>query len=135
MNNTSKKIYYKSNESIEIKGCTSILKTKPDLDKLFEDETSDYVIFLAHEPDTLLSVEKYNIDLMLSGHSHKGQVVIPFVGPIIKTSGSKTYYMDQYKVGETELFVSSGVGTSGLKLRLFNKPSINLYRLNKYNHL
>ena len=127
-------IYYKSNTPIVISGVTSELKEKNDLDKTFkyqEEENNYFSIFLAHEPDTLLKARKYNIDLMLSGHSHGGQVRIPFVGALITPKGSKTYYEEHYKQDETDLYISSGIGTSLLKLRLFNKPSINLFRLYK----
>ena len=74
-------------------------------------------------------LKQYNIDLFLSGHSHNGQVRIPFIGAVVKPIGAKVYYDEYYQVDETELYISSGIGTSALDFRFLNKPSINLYRL------
>ncbi len=43
----------------------------------------------------------------------------------------KKYYENYYKVNDTDLYVSSGIGESRINFRLFNKPSINFYRINK----
>jgi len=136
IDNDYRLIYYKGTEPIVISGVTSMLKTDIDLDKAFayknDDTTKDlFSIFLAHEPDTLTRARSFNIDLMLSGHSHGGQVRLPYVGSIYTPKGSKTYYEEHYKVDETDLYISGGIGTSTLKIRLFNKPSINLFRLYK----
>ena len=72
-----------------------------------------------------------NVDLILAGHSHNGQVNLPFLINYYLPEGSKEYYRPYYKVNDTEVFVSNGVGTSLLKLRFGSFPSINLYRLNK----
>ena len=90
-----------------------------------------YSILLMHEPDFVDNIKLENYDLVLTGHSHNGQVRFPFVGAIVKPDGAKKYFDEYYKINQTELFVSSGIGTSNLKLRLFNRPSINFYRINK----
>ena len=82
-----------------------------------------------HEPDKILDFDYNNYDLILAGHSHNGQITIPFIGSLYKPNGSKKYYKDYYELEGTKLYISGGIGTSTLKLRLFNKPSINLYRL------
>lgn len=88
-----------------------------------------YKIMLMHEPDKILDFDYNNYDLILAGHSHNGQITIPFIGSLYKPNGSKKYYKDYYELEGTKLYISGGIGTSTLKLRLFNKPSINLYRL------
>ena len=65
---------------------------------------------------------------MLSGHSHLGQVRLPFIGSIITPQGAKKYYDEQYKVSNADLYINGGIGTSTLDFRFFAKPSINLYR-------
>ncbi len=89
----------------------------------------NYKILLIHEPDFINNINNQNFDLILSGHSHNGQVRLPFIGAIWTPRGSKRYYKNYYKVNNSDLYISSGLGTSGLNLRLFNKPSINFYRL------
>lgn len=88
-----------------------------------------YKILLLHEPDLIDNVDTDSFDLVLAGHSHNGQVKIPFIKPLILPEGCKKYYDEYYKVNNTDLYVSSGIGTSNLNFRLFNKPSVNLYRL------
>lgn len=125
-------IYFENNNPIVIAGLPSILRDKQDYNQTFlftEDETKYFTIVIAHEPDTLSAIRKYDIDLMLSGHSHGGQVRLPFINAIITPKGAKKYYEEQYQIDETKLYISSGIGTSALKIRFFNKPSINLFRL------
>ena len=66
---------------------------------------------------------------MLSGHSHNGQVRLPIIGKVYTPVGAKKYYDYYYKFGDKELFISNGIGTSGVKFRNLSRPSINLYRL------
>lgn len=88
-----------------------------------------YKILLLHEPDKILDFDYSSYDLILAGHSHNGQIRLPFIGALYTPAGSKKYYDEFYDLGNTKLYISSGIGTSKLKLRLFNRPSINLYRL------
>lgn len=88
-----------------------------------------YGILLIHEPDYIDNLELANFDLILAGHSHNGQVRLPLIGPLILPDGSKKYFDSYYKVGNSDMYISSGLGTSVLDLRLFNRPSFNLYRI------
>lgn len=129
-------IIYGKNSKIMISGIsTNLYGEKKVKDKLQPsikyDETNDiaYKILLIHEPDYIDEIKDISYDLILSGHSHDGQIKLPFIGAIYTPVGSKKYYKNYYKVQNAELFISSGLGTSGLNLRLFNKPSINFYRI------
>lgn len=88
-----------------------------------------YKILLIHEPDYINNIDYSNFNLILAGHSHNGQVKLPFVGGIILPNGAKKYYKEYYKLNNTDLYISSGIGTSQISFRLFNRPSINFYRL------
>lgn len=88
-----------------------------------------YKILLIHEPDYINNIDYSNFNLILAGHSHNGQVRLPFVGGIILPNGAKKYYKEYYKLNNTDLYISSGIGTSQISFRLFNRPSINFYRL------
>lgn len=97
-------------------------------------ETSNrpvYSILLMHEPDFVDKLNLDNYNLILAGHSHGGQVVLPVITKWFLPKGSEKYYKAYYKINNTDLYISSGLGTDKLKLRLFDKPSINFYRLNK----
>ncbi len=56
-------------------------------------------------------------------------VRLPFIGAIYTPKGAKKYYKEYYKVKNTDMYISNGLGTTIMNLRLFNKPSISLYRL------
>lgn len=136
LDNNYKLIYYKSTTPIMITGLSSSEEKKIDIDKAFSyysDEKNDKNIVnitILHEPDNVDKIlKKYPSNLFLAGHSHNGQVRLPFIGSIVKVPGAKKYYEPYYKVNNSELYISGGVGESTLNLRFFCHPSINLYRL------
>ena len=100
------------------------------LNDLFTKELPSYKINIMHTPDTFDDIKNYNFNLVLAGHSHNGQVDLPFYGAIYTPKGAKKYYKPYYKIDNTDLYISSGIGTSNYNFRLFNRPSFNLYRLN-----
>lgn len=132
LDNTYEYVYNNSKSPILFVGLDDLLEGNPDYDNAFSylNETEDnlYTIVLAHEPDQIDEISNYDFDLMLSGHSHLGQVRLPLIGAIYTPVGSKKYYDEHYKVNGTDLYISGGIGTSVIKFRFFNKPSINLYR-------
>ncbi|MBR1936540.1 MAG: metallophosphoesterase [Bacilli bacterium] len=129
-------IYKNNNESILLLGLSSSLSNKQDIEKAysyFREETHNSNIFtisLLHEPDSVDNIiSSYHSDLFLAGHSLNGSVRIPFFNySIIKPNGAKKYYQDYYKLNDSELYISSGLG-SKTGIRLFCRPSINFYRL------
>jgi predicted MPP superfamily phosphohydrolase len=83
---------------------------------------------MCHEPD-LADVFLPNplfakVDLMLSGHSHGGQIRLPFIGPLVLPPMGKKYVEGNFQVGRTQLYVNSGVGTVGLPFRFDCPPEI-----------
>lgn len=89
----------------------------------------NYTILLMHEPDFIDQIGDYEFNLVLAGHSHGGQIKLPFISAIYTPDGAKKYHEDYYKIKTTDLYISSGLGTSNFSFRLFNRPSFNLYRL------
>ncbi len=106
-----------------------------DKSKIFEEYINsseikpNYSILLMHEPDFVDNFDYNNFNLILAGHSHNGQVRFPVIGAIIKPNYGKKYYDHYYKLKNTDLYVSSGLGVSEVNFRLFNRPTFNLYRL------
>jgi len=88
-----------------------------------------YNIVLTHDPRDIETILKsYNPDLLLSGHNLNGQVRIPLIGGLFDQSK----YMDEYyKEGNTNIFITSGIGNKHHNIRWFNHPSINFIRLRK----
>lgn len=137
VSNSYELIYHKGLTPIVLYGLDSLNAGAQDFEKTFsypngsEDVTymATYRILLAHEPDTLDLIDDYNISLMLSGHSHNSELNIPYIRDLYNIKGASNYYNEHYKVGSTELYISSGLGTSKYQVRLFSKPSISIFRL------
>ena len=125
-------IYKNNNDSILLIGLTSKEKDIEKAYSYFKEENHNsniYTITLVHKPDTADEIVSYPTDLILAGHSHNGNIRIPFINyPIYKYDGAKKYNQDYYKIGKTKLYISSGLGTTN-SLRLFCRPSINFYRI------
>ena len=119
-------IFNNDNEPILIAGG----KDLEEQDLLYDEEIDyNFIITLLHKPDDIDSLD-YNSDVVLSGHSLGGQIRVPFVGAIMRTKGAKKYTNDYHQKGNTDLYITYGIGLGNLKMRLFDDPSINLYRLN-----
>ena len=116
-------IYINSKDSI-------LLISNEDVKEYFESENNNdnIKIFLTHNPNNYDKVKKYKFDMVLSGHTHNGQINIPYIKDLVINS---KYNKPYQKVGYTRIYVNSGIGTSKFKARLFNHPTINVYRLNK----
>jgi len=128
LNNEEKLIYYKENTPISITGFVDSLEDKPIYD-ILKNDNNYFRFVLIHEPDEFDKIKDYNFNIMLSGHSHNGQIRIPLIGKIYTPKGSKKYYEDYYNLNNKELFISNGIGTSGINLRFMSSPTINLYRI------
>lgn len=137
LTNSYELVYYKGLTPIVIYGLGSLMANDQNYETTFsypgpiEDTTymATYRILLTHEPDTIDLVGEYNISLMLSGHSHNSELNIPYIKDYYNIKGASNYYDPEYKVGSTELYISSGLGTSKYNMRLFSKPSISIFRL------
>lgn len=94
----------------------------PDLDLAIPETPRAPVILMAHEPDFADHVVRHPrfplVDLMLSGHSHGGQVRLPVLGPLILPPMGKKYVEGHFQFGHMQLYVNRGVGTVGLPFRL-----------------
>lgn len=133
INNLNKLIYYKGDTPIMLIGLDDSINGNQSLDMAFNyEENNYYKILITHEPDTYEKIKDKKIDLFLAGHSLNGQVRLPFIGSVYTPTGAKKYYDSKYKIDNTEIYISNGLGTSKIPYRLNNRPSINLYRF--YNN-
>lgn len=123
LNNESTLIYNNFEEPIELVGLSNPSESVS--------TTANYKIALIHKPDDTDSILNNNYNLILAGHSHGGIIRLPFIGGLVRLEGAKKYYNDSYILDNTRLYISSGLGTSNINFRMFNQPSINLYRLYK----
>ena len=90
-----------------------------------------YTILLTHRPEYINEYSKENINLVLSGHAHGGQINIPFLGPLYAPGQGlfPKYINSMYKVNNTNMIVSCGIGNSLMPFRINNKPELVIVEL------
>lgn len=87
-------------------------------------------ILLIHEPDFAdTSAATQRFALQLSGHSHGGQVRIPFWGPPILPPLGQKYPAGRYQVGNMMLYTNRGVGAVKPRVRFNSRPEITVFSL------
>lgn len=86
-------------------------------------------LVLAHEPDSFDTLTDPRIALQMSGHTHGGQVRVPFGGAILLPTWGKNYQAGLYEQDGRRLYVNRGIGTVGKHYRLNCRPEITLLRL------
>lgn len=87
-----------------------------------------YKIALIHKPDSVDDINN-DFDLILAGHSLGGQIRIPFYKAIYNINGAKKYTSNYHEFDDSIMYISFGIGTLKYNARLFDNPSINVYRL------
>lgn len=93
-----------------------------------------YNIVLCHEPDVVDEILDYNVNLMISGHTHGGQINIPgYTAEFLPPYGEK-YLKGLYEFENninTRLYVTSGVGMTKLPFRFMAPPDVSFITLHK----
>jgi len=111
-------------------GVSDVLSNTADLNEALRGiARNEAVVLLAHEPDFADEVSKFPVDLQLSGHSHGGQVRIPFLPPLYLPDMARKYVMGSFQVGSLALYTNAGLGTVGAPVRLNCPPEITLLTL------
>ncbi len=128
LNNESTYLFYKNNIPLKITGLTNLDNINKSLTIEDNLETAANIV-ITHYPDYFSQLKNENIDLIFAGHSLLGQIRLPIYGGILKDSWATKYLNHIYYENETTLYVSGGIGTKKINVRLFNKPEINLYKL------
>jgi predicted MPP superfamily phosphohydrolase len=99
-------------------------------DQINFEKLSKSTICLMHEPDFCTTVPKpKSISIQLSGHTHGGQICLPFGVPVSRNPGGENYLAGYYPDAPMPLYVSPGIGTNRIDLRLFCPPEVNILTL------
>ena len=128
-------VNYLSNESLLIDdkiwliGLDEVWANKANPTEALEQADDNYPkILLVHNPDFLYDfpIEAQSFDLILSGHTHAGQIRLPFIGTIVPlpTELGRKYDQGLFKIKNTLLFITRGIGETGTRARLFGPPEI-----------
>jgi predicted MPP superfamily phosphohydrolase len=90
-------------------------------------------IVLYHSPDLMPEMVEAGVDLHLAGHTHGGQIRLPFYGALLTSSMyGKRYEMGHYQEGGTQLYVARGIGVEGMgapRARFLCPPEIVLWTI------
>ena len=113
-------------DRIKIGGVGDWLESSQDLRPTVQDaEERDFVLLVSHNPEYAEFIRTRKVDLMLSGHTHGGQVTLfglwapaPFMDFGLK------YKRGLVHAPCTDVFISNGIGMTGLPLRFFARPEI-----------
>lgn len=120
-------------ERLWLAGAADPATSHPDLDLTLPANPKAPVILMAHEPDYADNVIRHPrgplVDLMLSGHSHGGQIRLPFVGALVLPPMGEKYVEGYFRLNQMQLYVNRGIGTVGLPFRLNCPPEITLLTL------
>ncbi len=134
LKNQAKPISLIDNSTIYIIGIDDAMLGKPNFETALSNVPNDsYKILLCHAPDLADQALTYDIELQLSGHSHGGQIKIPFIGALVTPPFAEKYNEGLYKI-ESEshvltLYVNSGIGTTRLPFRFLSRPELTVYKL------
>jgi uncharacterized protein len=119
-------------EGLELAGVRFWTRRPQDIARVIG-QTRDTTILLAHDPRRLNEAAALGVPAVLSGHTHGGQVVVPGVGaiarrrfPILEGIGQKE---------NTRIFVSRGVGTVYVPIRLNCPPEVAIVTLRRYSDI
>jgi predicted MPP superfamily phosphohydrolase len=103
-----------------------------------------FKVLMMHSPDTVSLACAYGVDIVLSGHTHGGQIKLPYYGAPYTHShlgramshglyrGRHLREIIGFRPGRTQLYVTRGVGISGLALRFLCRPEITFLTLRRF---
>ncbi|RDU38401.1 metallophosphoesterase [Neobacillus piezotolerans] len=125
----------RNGQSIYLAGIDDAMLGKPDIESSVKNiPQGAYKILLSHAPDLADDASRFGFHLQLSGHSHGGQIKIPFFGALVKPPFAEKYHEGFYTIAGDDpltLYVNRGLGTTRLPFRFMSKPELTVFTLKK----
>jgi len=124
--------------TLNIVGVDEYVSGRSSLSAALDGISNDYTILLSHAPDVVFHLEPYKVDLVLSGHTHGGQIKLPFLGSVIKrTKLSRNQSSGLFRYNGTNVHTTQGLGASPKAMvRFLCSPEAAILTLrNKKTHL
>ncbi|MNI41950.1 putative metallophosphoesterase [compost metagenome] len=121
-----------ASSTIQLAGVDDMSRGKPNLTAAVKGANKDlFTILLSHSANFADQAIKEAIDLQLSGHSHGGQVRLPFIGPLVTPPNGDKYVMGHYHVpgSQLQVYTNRGIGTSIHPIRFMCRPEITVITL------
>jgi predicted MPP superfamily phosphohydrolase len=119
-------------QEIRLIGLDDWIYGDPDWNAALKDVPPDAVtVAVGHEPDFAPAAEVNGIGLLISGHTHGGQLRLPGIGavPPLPIHIPQDFDQGLFDYGRTKLFITPGVGESGAQARLLCPPEISVLEL------
>lgn len=123
-------------EDVYIAGIDDWKRGAPDVAKAFaaaaEADRAGARILVSHNPDVIPDLGSYlnrPPDLVLSGHTHGGQICLPLIGPVVTSSDYGRRFAQGWVEEATQAFISRGLGVSLLPMRMLCPPELALLEL------
>lgn len=90
-------------------------------------------ILLVHKPYIIKDAAEAGMDLILAGHTHGGQIRIPFVRNLVVfvKKGYEHYVSGLYKIGNSQMYITRGLGEAKMPLRFLARPEITVITLHR----
>jgi predicted MPP superfamily phosphohydrolase len=117
--------------SLAVAGIDDLRTGHPDLEAALRGiEPSTPTLLLSHRPEIFPYAAAYGIPLTLAGHWHGGQIKFRFLGVDISVAHLMTPYPEGlYRINDSHLYVSRGIGTTATPVRLNAPPEVTLFHL------
>jgi hypothetical protein len=118
---------------VAIAGVDDLIWGAPDVRRAAAASDADVRIWLVHEPVLVERIPRGvdPPDLVVAGHTHGGQVRLPGLGHFVIPPGSGRFVRGWYHDTAAPLYVSRGIGTSGLNVRFFCRPELPVFTLRR----
>jgi len=94
-------------------------------------QRTPFAILLTHSPEIFMKADLIKFDLVLAGHTHGGQVRLPGIGALWLPAGSEPFESGWFDGQYARMYVTRGIGTSTLPVRLFCRPELALITLKR----
>jgi uncharacterized protein len=122
-------------DSIKIGGVGDLWENSQIIDNTINDVNgSDFCILVSHNPDYCEQITTDKVDLVLSGHTHGGQVsLFGFWSPILPSGFGQKYCYGLKKMNNFSIYITSGIGTITPPMRFFVRPEIVVINLIRSN--
>ncbi len=121
---------YRKKDYLFIAGVDDLWAGKLDLETTLKGTDDKPKILLCHNPDAIEKIKHTNVDFVMAGHTHGGQVSLPLYGPpVVYSKFGARYAAGLFHEEKTIMYVNKGIGVSNFPVRFFARPEITLFTL------
>jgi predicted MPP superfamily phosphohydrolase len=124
----------RGSDSLALAGMEDALHASPDPVKALTGiDPGTFTLMLMHEANMAEVTAQYPVQLQLSGHSHGGQIRLPWIGHIV-TPPMGDRYVDRWNLvsgSELQVYTNRGIGTTGIPIRFLCRPEITVIKLTR----